>query len=152
VTPRGKPWTTVNAEETLLSLRVRLSLSRYTLHGLRATGPQSLKMLGLENRAIRSLTGHDSDRNLEVYLRGLAEYPLARQAQEMLGEAFDIVLRQSLQGANTRKFSGVTGRAARKTGVGATISIGDTENVAASTSVKPVQNAKLRPPIAKNIQ
>ena len=149
VTPRGKPWTTVNAEETLLSLRTRLTFHGYTLHGLRATGPQTLKMLGLENRAIRSLTGHDSDRNLEVYLRGVEEYPMARQAQELLGEAFDVVLRQSLLGANTRKFSGVTGRAAKKAGIGSAGSIGRTENVAASASVKPVQNVKPRRRIAR---
>jgi integrase len=142
VTPRGKPWTKVNAEETLLSLRARLEIPRYTLHGLRATGPQALKMLGLENRAIRSLTGHDSDRNLEVYLQGVDEYPMARRAQEMLGERFDSVLRQSLRGANTRKFSGVTGRAARKIDRSSTVSAEGTGNVAAPVSVKPVQNAK----------
>jgi hypothetical protein len=149
VTPRGRPWTTVNAEETLLSLRFRLGLDRYTLHGLRATGPQALKLLGLENRAIRSLTGHDSDRNLEIYLRGVEEYPLARQAKEMLDGALGAVLRQSMEGANSRRFSGVTGRAARKAAMALTDAIPDTANVAALNGVKPVQNAKRRSEVGK---
>lgn len=56
----------------------QLQLPRFTLHGLRATGPVALKMLGFENRAIRTLTGHTSDRNLEIYLQGVEGYPLAK--------------------------------------------------------------------------
>ncbi|NKC33465.1 tyrosine-type recombinase/integrase [Falsiroseomonas selenitidurans] len=114
VTPRGEAWTTSNAQETLRRLLGILGLDRYTLHGLRATGPVALKMLGFENRAIRSLTGHRTDANLEVYLDGVDHYPLARQAQEALAETFAPVLTQALSGANDRRFSGVTGRAARK--------------------------------------
>lgn len=115
-TPRLKPWTEVNAQETLLSMRRRLKLGRYVLHGLRATGPTALKVLGLENRVIRELTGHDSDRNLELYLRGAGGLPMARQAQEMLAGHFEDILQRSQEGANTRRFSGVTGRAARNAG------------------------------------
>lgn len=142
LSPRGKPWTVVNAEETLLSLRTRLGIARYTLHGLRATGPQALKMLGLENRAIRSLTGHESDRNLEVYLHGVEQYPMAKQAQEMLKERFDTVLRRSLEGANTRKFGGLTGRAAANAQASKLDPVEAGENVAGLETVKPVQNAK----------
>jgi hypothetical protein len=113
VTPRGKAWTTGNAQETLARLLEQLGLPRHTLHGLRATGPVALKMLGFENRAIRSLTGHTSDRNLEVYLRGVEHYPLAREAQEALAGVFGPVLEDALAGSNQRRFSGVTGRAAR---------------------------------------
>ena len=143
LTPRGRPWTVVNAEETLLALRTRLGVGRYTLHGLRATGPQALKVLGLENRAIRSLTGHDSDRNLEIYLRGVDGYPMAKHAQRLLEERFNDVLRHSMDGANTRKFAGVTGRAAGKARATAPKSASAKANVAGSESAKPVQNAKL---------
>jgi hypothetical protein len=116
VTPRGRPWTTANAQETLARLLEQLGLARYTLHGLRATGPVALKMLGFENRAIRALTGHTSDRNLEVYLRGVEHYPLAREAQEALAGVFGPVIEDALAGSNERRFSGVTGRAARAGG------------------------------------
>jgi hypothetical protein len=116
VTPRSRAWTTANAQETLATLLRQLGLPRYTLHGLRATGPVALKMLGFENRAIRTLTGHTSDRNLEVYLQGVEGYPLAKQAQEALATAFGELLQDVLAApdANARRFSGVTGRAARK--------------------------------------
>ena len=112
LTPRGQPWTTANAQETLARLLGHLGLERYTLHGLRATGPVALKLLGFENRAIRALTGHTSDANLEVYLRGVDHYPLARQAQEALEQQFSALLEEAEDGANTRRFAGVTGRAA----------------------------------------
>ncbi|HWL67401.1 MAG TPA: hypothetical protein VNS22_03350, partial [Geminicoccus sp.] len=100
------------AQETLARLLGHLGLERYTLHGLRATGPVALKLLGFENRAIRALTGHTSDANLEVYLRGVDHYPLARQAQEALEQQFSALLEEAEDGANTRRFAGVTGRAA----------------------------------------
>ena len=112
VTPRGRAWTVINAEETLLTLRRNLGLDRYTLHGLRATGPTALKMLGFENRALRTLTGHTSDANLETYLRGVKGFHLARPAQIALEEAFSSVLSGAETGGNERRFSGVTGRAA----------------------------------------
>jgi integrase len=114
ITPRGKPWTVVNAEETLLALRSRLEIGRYTLHGLRKTGVSALKMGGMENRRLRALTGHDSDRNLEVYLDGIDEYAMAREAGEALGKLYAPILLKSTEGANQRRFSGVTGRAATK--------------------------------------
>lgn len=114
VTPRGLAWTTGNAQETLQRLLGYLKLPRYTLHGLRATGPVALKLLGFENRAIRALTGHTSDQNLELYLRGVDHYPLAKAAQEALEGQFADLLAEAEDGANTRRFAGVTGRAARK--------------------------------------
>lgn len=114
VTPRGKAWKAVNAESTLLVLRRNLGLPRYTLHGLRATGPTALKALGFENRAIRALTGHDSDRNLEVYLRGVVSYPMAKVAQDTLAQRFAKVMSQSNLAGNKNRFSGLTGRAATR--------------------------------------
>lgn len=114
VTPRGEAWTTSNAQETLRRILRILGLPRYTLHGLRATGPVALKMLGFENRTIRSLTGHTSDANLEVYLDGVDHYSLARQAQEALAETFAPLLDEAFTEANARRFVGATGRAATK--------------------------------------
>lgn len=113
-TPRGEAWTTNNAQKTLQRLLRTLGLPRHTLHGLRATGPVTLKMLGFENRAIRALTGHTSDANLEVYLAGVDHYPLARAAQEALENSFGGLLAEAEEGANTRRFAGATGRAACK--------------------------------------
>ncbi len=104
--PRGKPWKLPNAQETLKRILHNLGLPRYTLHGLRATGPVALKMLGFENRVIRSLTGHTSDKNLEVYLRGVPHYAMAKEAQEALHTAFSGLL----TGAGA---SGHTGQASR---------------------------------------
>ncbi|WP_158801086.1 tyrosine-type recombinase/integrase [Acidisoma sp. L85] len=118
VTPRGKPWTTANAQETLATLLKTLTLPRYTLHGLRATGPVALKMLGVENRAIRALTGHTSDANLETYLKGVDRYVLAKASQDSLDEQFASVLVSALEGANTGKAAGITGRAAAKSKAG----------------------------------
>jgi integrase len=114
VTPRGKAWTTANAQETLATLLSTLDLPRYTLHGLRATGPTALKMMGVENRAIRALTGHTSDANLEGYLRGVDRHLLAKASQDILDEQFEAVFSGALDGANTTKAAGVTGRAATK--------------------------------------
>lgn len=114
VTPRGRAWTTGNAQETLQRLLKHLGLERYTLHGLRATGPVALKVLGFENRAIMAVTGHKSSAALEIYLRGVVHYPLAREAQEALGEEFRAILDAGEIDANDRKFAGTTGRAAAK--------------------------------------
>jgi integrase len=114
VTPRGEAWTLANAQETLARLLRQLRLPRYTLHGLRATGPTALKMLGMENRRIRSLTGHDSDSNLEIYLRGADGYEMAREAQEALEGIFGGVLAKAATKGNATKAAGVTGRAAAK--------------------------------------
>lgn len=115
VTPRGRAWTTANAQETLATLLRSIGLPRLTLHGLRATGPVALKMMGWENRGIRSLTGHDSDRSLEVYLQGVERYPLAHEAQEALAAHFGQVLDDAAApSSNQRRFAGLTGRAATK--------------------------------------
>ena len=86
--PRGYAWTIHNAQDHLRCLLRRLGLPRYTLHGLRSTGPTALKHMGFENRVLRALTGHTSDRNLETYLRGVAKAPMAKTAMDALAGAF----------------------------------------------------------------
>jgi hypothetical protein len=93
VTPRGKPWTTGNAQETLQRLLGILGLPRFTLHRLRATGPVALKLLGFENSAIRALTWHTSDQNQELCLHGVDHHPLAKAAQEALDGSLPICWR-----------------------------------------------------------
>jgi len=106
VTPRGKQWTLGNAQETLARLLSHLDLPRYTLHGLRATGPTALKLEGIENRIARELTGHTSDSAFEVYVRGASGYRLARQAQEELDRLFAPVLTAAELEGNRRRASG----------------------------------------------
>lgn len=142
VTPRGRAWTVLNAEETLLSLRARLELPRYTLHGLRKTGLSAAKMLGFENRRLRALSGHDSDRNLEIYLDGVDEYALAKEVQSALETHFAGVLTKSKEGANSRRFSGMTGRAAANAGVKGQARRRSGENKAGLASAKQLLNAK----------
>ena len=74
-------------------------------------------MLGIENRRLRTLSGQDSDRNLEIYLDGLDEHALAREVQTAIDAHFAPLLAKSKEGANTRRFSGVTGRAAANAGI-----------------------------------
>jgi integrase len=112
--PRGRAWTLGNAQETLARLLGDLGVARYTLHGLRATGPTALKGRGMENRRIRELTGHDSDRNLEIYLRGAGGLDLRREATDLLEDIFGALVASADQTGNPRRFAGVTGRAARK--------------------------------------
>lgn len=112
--PRGRPWSLGNAQETLARLLLDLGLPRYTLHGLRATGPTSLKRLGMDNRQLRELTGHTTDASLEVYLRGAGGYEARREAQERLEAIYDPVLSEAVTTGNQRRFAGVTGRAARR--------------------------------------
>jgi hypothetical protein len=76
---------------------------------LRAATPQFRALL-----IVYALTGHTSDQNLELYLRGVDHYPLARAAQEALEEQFGDLLAEAQDGANARKFAGTTGWAARK--------------------------------------
>ena len=113
-TPRGVEWTPDNAQEHLQVLRRILNLDYYVLHGLRATGPTALAMLGVANRTLRAITGHGSDANLEIYLRGVQNLALARPAQRQLEARFTGVITSAMDGENTRRFTGVTGRAAAK--------------------------------------
>ncbi|HLJ05886.1 MAG TPA: hypothetical protein VKT26_06420, partial [Acetobacteraceae bacterium] len=122
-------------EETLLSLRARLGLPRYTLHGLRKTAVSAGKMLGIENRRLRALSGHDSDRNLEIYLDGLDEHAMAREVQTAIDAHFAPVLAKSKEGANTRRFSGITGRAAANAGIKGESRRRQTANKTASRTV-----------------
>jgi hypothetical protein len=71
-------------------------------------------MLGMENRRIRSLTGHDSDANLEIYLRGADGYEMAREAQEALEGIFGGVLAKASAQGNAGRAADITGRAAAK--------------------------------------
>lgn len=122
VSPRGKAWTLGNARETLVRLLEQPGLPRYTLHGLRATGPTALKMPGAENRALRTLTGHTSDRMPEIYLRGVEAYPLVRAMGERFEQTFGARLADADQLGKLRHASRVTGRAAaklKKVGTGA---------------------------------
>ena|SRR5579875_1480535 len=57
-TSRGKRWKPINAEGILLSLRARLGIERYTLHGIRGTVASALLMLGFSKEAVIALTGH----------------------------------------------------------------------------------------------
>lgn len=116
VTPRGKGWTPSNAQETLATLRTVLDIGRYTLHGLRATGPVALIGLGFSPEEIIRLTGHTDVSGLRPYLRGVDRHSMAVPLQEALGGRFSEVLEQASGGGNARKFSGVTGRAAAKAG------------------------------------
>jgi hypothetical protein len=113
-TPRGRPWKLPNAQETLARLLAQLGEGRYTLHGLRATGPTALERAGMERRHIRDITGHESDRTLEIYLRGAGGFVGRRRAAEALQAIFAPVLEDAATDANARRFSGVTGRAARR--------------------------------------
>lgn len=112
--PRGRRWTLGNAQETLARLLATLGMDRYTLHGLRATGPTALKRRGVENRPLRELTGHRSDATLEVYLRGAGGYEMRRQAADMLEAIYDDVVTGAAAAGNQRRYAGTTGRAARR--------------------------------------
>lgn len=116
VTPRGRRWTTANTQETLQTLLTNLGQPRYTLHGLRATGAAAQDP-GFEDQAIRALTGHTSDANLEIYLAGVDHYPLAREAQEALEEKFDPILDEAVSKGERGKAAGATGRVAARLGV-----------------------------------
>jgi hypothetical protein len=62
---------------------------------------------------IMALTGHQSERTLRDYLRGVDRSPLAKVAQETLAAEVAPTLGRAGRG-NTRKFTGLTGRAAAK--------------------------------------
>jgi integrase len=79
---------------TLKRLLERLALPRYTLHGLRSTGPSALRERGMGNAHLRAVTGHTTDSNLEVYLRHTARAPLAEEALKAMGDVFAKLLIQ----------------------------------------------------------
>ncbi len=116
-TPRGKAWTTLNAQETLLTARANLDIGRYTLHGLRATGPSAAYQQGVSLRELMAITGHTTEQNMRIYLRWVLNAPLAAKAGEAIENTFAPVIEASLTpGANRTKASGLTGRAAAKAG------------------------------------
>lgn len=84
------------------------------LHGLRVIGLMALKMRGMENRGIRSLTGHDRDAELEIYLRGAKSYEMARDAAEALEGILGAVLARPATKGNATKAAGFMGRAATR--------------------------------------
>ncbi len=114
VTPRGEAWTTSNAQETLRRLLQNLGLPRYTLHGLRATGPTALAMDGQPNRVGRALTGHQDDASYEGYTAGADKYELAKQGAEALDRIFGSLVASAEAAGNQTKAAGLTGRAAAK--------------------------------------
>ena len=116
-TPRGKAWTEVNAQETLLSLRARLGIQRYVLHGLRATGPSAAYQDGVDLRSLMAITGHTTESNIKKYLRWVVNAPLAAKAGQVIEARFLPTLGAALEGANKKSYSGTTGRAAAKAGV-----------------------------------
>lgn len=114
VTPRGRDWTTVNAQETWAVLRAQLgeAADGLVLHGLRATGISALRTHGgWDAAALMALTGHTTERNLNLYLKGAATAHHAREAASQIGS---LLLGEQSPAENRRKFSGVTGRAAAK--------------------------------------
>lgn len=113
-TPRGVRWKLPNAQETLARLLRQLGLPRYTLHGLRATGPTALVRAGRPNRQGRDLTGHGSDSSFEVYVRGAASFESRRDAQQLLETLFGRAIAGAEASGNARRFTGVTGRASAK--------------------------------------
>lgn len=117
VTPRGRPWTTSNAQESLAGLRVRLGIDRHTLHGLRATGVSYLAQNGAPLHVLMAITGHRTEAELRKYLRGIDRFPHAKIGQEGIASHFAPVLSEALEGANTRSYSGITGKAAANAGL-----------------------------------
>jgi len=123
--PRGRPWTLGNAQETLARLLAQLGIERHTLHGLRATGPTALANAGQPNRMGRELTGHNNDRNYEIYIRGAGGYGMRRDAQDILAGIFaDAIAGADLTG-NARRYSGTTGRAARRSALATDVATGN---------------------------
>lgn len=138
-TPRGKPWTTGNAQETLSGMRARLDLERYTLHGLRATGPTTMAQAGVPLATIMAVTGHKTETELRRYLKGYERYQAAKTGQEVIASHFESVIEGAKAGQNLRRFSGLTGRAAAKAGVYGQSSRPKSD----ANTANPVQNAKL---------
>ena len=94
--PRGKAWTLDNAQQTLARLLLGLGLPRYTLHGLRSTGPSALRERGMDNALLRALTGHTTDKNLEIYLRKVNRAPAAKIAGTALASIFEPLLMKAI--------------------------------------------------------
>ena len=116
-TPRGRPWATGNAQETLSVLRASLETGRYTLHGLRATGPVALIGLGFSAEEITRLTGHTDVAGLRPYLRGVDKHAANIPMQDALDDKFSSILEEASDGGNTKKYSGLTGKAAANAGI-----------------------------------
>lgn len=112
-TPRGKPWVTKNAQETLRTLLSNLGLDRYTLHGLRATGPTELRLAGETKEDLQTLLAHSSITTTEGYLKGAADFPAIARMQEALAVILTPTLESALVGANQTKAAEATGRGGR---------------------------------------
>lgn len=144
VTPRGRAWLPSNAQETLATLRGTLDTGRFTLHGLRATGPVALVGLGFSPEEIIRLTGHTDVSGLRPYLRGVDRHAMAVPLQNALDDRFAEVLGAASEAGNARKFSGLTGQAAAKAGkVGRSSRPGTYEEAPQSTAnALPTANRK----------
>jgi integrase len=112
LTPRGKPWKVINAQETLRTLLTNLGLPRYTLHGLRSTAVTELARLGFSELAIMAVTGHTDARAIRPYLRGFDQARTAHPAMMALADRLIPALREARIGANTNTYAGATGKAA----------------------------------------
>jgi hypothetical protein len=105
----GRPAAVAEALQGPMS-ETMAALARYRANALiTAPVPEGSIRIGRD-----MLTGHTSDRSLEIYLRGVKRYPLARAAQEALADQFAPLLEAAQDNGNRRKFSGVTGRASGK--------------------------------------
>jgi integrase len=114
-TPRGVAWRPESVEDHVRRLRKQLRLPNTIVpHGLRATGPTQAAYQGASTRAIMAITGHDSEGEMERYLRGVIGFRLAKPEQEKLAEHYEPIVVEVQATGNQRRFTGVTGRAAAK--------------------------------------
>ncbi|MBC4018287.1 tyrosine-type recombinase/integrase [Siccirubricoccus deserti] len=117
LTPQGRPWNTLNAQEALRTLLRNLGLPRYTLHGLRSTVAATLAEAGFGEMVLMAQGGWESSRTVRGYLRGHEQQKVLAGASDALAARFEPLIRQAKIDGNERRFSGVTGRAAARAGV-----------------------------------
>jgi integrase len=114
LTPRGKPWNIKNAQETLRTLLSNLGLDRYTLDGLRATGPTELRLAGETKEDLQILLRHFSITTTEGYLKGAADFPAIARMQEALAVILTPTLESALVGATQTRAAEAVGCGGRK--------------------------------------
>lgn len=91
VSPHGKPWTPNNAQKHLVRLLRLIGAERYTLHGLRATGPTWAVQARHDYPALQAQTGHASLAQLRRYLRGADVAKLAQPVTEHIASAYEVI-------------------------------------------------------------
>lgn len=99
-------------------------------------------MLGFPEHVVTALTGHTDVKGLKPYLQGVDKMKQSEPLQEALQARYSEVFTQSLEGANTRSYSGVTGRAARNAGVTGQSRRRKSAPNEAQTAAKQLPNAK----------